>query len=416
MQRVQIPRRSVNLSLVVVAALLAACTTQPPVRPPVVLPPPVPPTKVEPTPAPPPTPLLTPTTFAALPGWQQDDLREAWPAFMTSCSVLGKRATWAEVCSLARTIDPADAAAVRSFFEEQFVPNQVRAADGADTGLITGYYEAMLHGARKRGGPYQTPLYGVPDDLIAVDLASVYPELRHLRLRGRVVGRKLVPYSTRAEIERSGVPGKELLWVDDPVEAFFLDVQGSGRVQMDDGSTVRVGYADQNGHPYKVIGRWMVEHGLLPKDQVSGQTIKAWLAANPDRRQEVLDSNPSYVFFREEPVTDPSVGPKGALGLPLTPARSVAIDASLLPLGAPIFLATSLPGSEVPLRRLVMGQDTGGAIRGAVRADFFFGFGKQAENNAGLMKQQGQLWVLLPKAGAAPAAPLPATGAPSAAK
>jgi membrane-bound lytic murein transglycosylase A len=425
MQRVQIQRRSVNLSLAVVAALLTACTTTPPARPPLVMPPPVPPTKVEPKPpvppvppanVPPPAPLLTPATFADLPGWQQDDVREAWPAFMTSCSVLGRRATWADVCSLAHTIDPADAAAVRSFFEEQFVPNQVRAPDGADTGLITGYYEATLHGSRKRGGAYQTPLYKVPDDLITVDLASEYPQLRNLRLRGRVAGHKLVPYGTRAEIERSGVPGKELLWVDDPVEAFFLDVQGSGRVQMDDGSTVRVGYADQNGHPYKVIGRWMADHGLLPRDQISGQTIKAWLAANPDRRQEVLDSNPSYVFFREEPVADPSVGPKGALGLPLTPARSVAIDASLLPLGAPIYLSTSLPASDVPLRRLVMGQDTGGAIRGAVRADFFFGFGKEAENNAGLMKQQGQLWVLLPKSLGTPMAPAPATGAPSAAK
>ena len=273
-----------------------------------------------------------------------------------------------------------------------------RAADGTDAGLITGYYEPMLNGARKRGGAFQTPLYRVPDDLLTIDLGAVYPDLKNMRLRGRLVGKKVIPYSTRAEIERADVAGKELLWVDDPVEAFFLEVQGSGRVELkDSGETVRVAYADQNGHPYKAIGRWLVEQGEMTAKEASAQSIKAWIAAHPQRRQELFNANPSYIFFKEERLPDPSVGPKGGLGVPLTPGRSVAVDPQFLPLGAPVWLATTRAGSDIPMQRLMMGQDTGGAIRGAVRADFFYGFGKQAADNAGLMKQRGQIWVLMPR-------------------
>jgi membrane-bound lytic murein transglycosylase A len=399
-------RRSLPASLALVAFLLAACTTTPPQQPapPVTMPPPVGPVAVPtaPPPPPPPTPLMTPTSFSALPGWQQDDLRQAWPAFMASCRALGKKDDWKAPCTAAQLVDAGDTNAIRQFFETWFVPNLVRAEDGADTGLITGYYEPMLHGARKRGGAYQTPLYRVPDDLLTIDLAGVYPTLKHMPLRGRLVGKRVVPYSTRAEIERANLPGKELLWVDDPVEAFFLEVQGSGRVQLDDSNeTVRIAYADQNGHPYKAIGRWLVEKGELAVEQASAQGIKAWIAAHPERRQELFDANPSYIFFKEERLPDPGVGPKGALGVPLTPARSVAVDPKFLPLGAPLFLSTTEAGSEAPMQRLVMAQDTGGAIRGAVRADFFFGFGSQAADNAGRMKQRGTIWALLPK----PAAP-----------
>ncbi|MES3022048.1 MAG: MltA domain-containing protein [Pseudomonadota bacterium] len=393
--------------------LLAACSTPAPPRPPLVMPAPVlvvsPPVAVTPavpavaTPVvpeakPAPAPLFTPATFAALPGWRGDDLREAWPAFMASCSVLDKKPEWAAPCSAARAVDGASDASVRQFFESSFVPHQVRAADGADSGLVTGYYEPLLRGARKRGGVFQTPLYGVPDDMVTVELAGVYPALKTMRLRGRLVGKKVVPYSTRAEIARSGIAGKELLWVDDAVEAFFLEVQGSGRVALDGGrETVRVAYADQNGHPYKAIGRWLVEQGEMTAAQASAQSIKAWIAANPGRRQELFNVNPSAVFFREERLPDPRVGPKGALGVPLTPARSIAVDPSFLPLGAPVFLSTTQSNSELPMQRLVMAQDTGGAIRGEVRADFFFGFGHDASENAGRMKQRGALWVLLPK-------------------
>ena len=364
----------------------------PPVGP-VVAPPPV-----QPEAPPAPVAPLTPTTFAALPGWQQDDVRQAWPAFQQSCSVLASRqAPWKAPCAAARSVDARDAAAVRRFFETYFVPNQVRNPDGADTGLITGYYEAMLQGSRKRGGAFQTPLYRVPDDLITVDLGSIYPDLKNRRLRGRLSGKTVIPYESRADIDRAPLSGKELLWVSDPVDAFFLEVQGSGRVQLDTGETVRIGYADQNGHPYKAIGRWFVEQGLMTPDQVSAQSIRAWIAANPARRQELLNVNPSYIFFTETKVADPNVGPRGALNVPLTPGRSIAIDRTVLPLGAPVWLSTTMPKDGAPLQRLVMGQDVGGAIRGAVRADFFFGFGPEATDNAGLMKQRGTLWVLLPK-------------------
>ena len=286
---------------------------------------------------------------------------------------------------------------MRGYFESWFVPQQIRTPDGADTGLITGYYEAALRGSRRKGGAYQSPLYRVPDDMLTLDLASVYPEMKGKRVRGRLVGKKVVPYSSRAEIARNGLPGRELLWVDDPVEAFFLEVQGSGRVQLDNGETVRVSYADQNGHPYKAIGRWLIEQGELTQESATAQGIKAWIAVSPNRRQELFNANPSFVFFREERISDPSVGPKGALGVPLTAGRSIAIDPTLLPLGAPVYLSTTESGSEAPLRRLMMGQDTGGAIRGAVRADFFFGFGNEAMENAGRMKQRGQLWVLMPR-------------------
>jgi membrane-bound lytic murein transglycosylase A len=399
-------RRSVP-ALLTLVAVLAACTTTPPPQP-IKLPPPVGPVTVPPTqppaqpptppqPAPPPTPLFTPVTFDALPGWQQDDLRQAWPAFQASCRALGAKPDWKAPCAAGKLLDPGDATAIRQFFETYFVPNLVRAPDGADAGLITGYYEPMLRGARKRGGAYQTPLYKVPDDLITVDLASVYPSLKGMRLRGRLVGKTVVPYATRADIERARLPGKELVWVDDPVEAFFLEVQGSGRVQLDDGETVRIAYADQNGHPYKAIGRWLIDQGELAPGEATAQGIKAWIATHPERRQELLNVNPSYVFFREERLPDPGVGPKGALGVPLTPTRSVAVDPAFIPLGAPLFLSTTEPAGDVPLQRLVMAQDTGGAIKGAVRADFFFGFGGQAADNAGRMKQRGQIWALLPR-------------------
>ncbi|WP_306394251.1 murein transglycosylase A [Telluria beijingensis] len=398
-------RRSVP-SLIVLVSLVSACTTpQQPAQPPVTMPPPVGPVVVPPTPPaepppepPAPTPPLTPVSFAALPGWQQDDLRQAWPAFQQSCSVLASRAAeWKAPCAAAGAVDAQDGAAVRRFFETHFVPHQVRNPDGSESGLVTGYYEAMLYGSRKRGGAYQVPLYRVPDDLVTVDLGGIYPDLKNRRLRGRLSGKTLVPYPTRAEIDSAPLKGRELLWVNDPVEAFFLEVQGSGRVQLDSGDTVRVGYADQNGHPYKAIGRWFVEQGIYTPDQVSAQSIRAWLAANPSRRQEVLNVNASYIFFTEQKVSDPNAGPRGALNVPLTPGRSIAIDRSILPLGAPVWLSTTMPRDGAPLQRLVMGQDVGGAIRGAVRADFFFGFGLEASENAGLMKQQGAMWVLLPR-------------------
>ncbi|MDB5775379.1 MAG: murein transglycosylase [Herbaspirillum sp.] len=338
--------------------------------------------------------------FADLPGWGHDDLRQAWPAFIASCSVLIRRADWLAPCTDARNVDAGNESAIRNFFESRFVPYRVLNPDGTDNGLITGYYEPLLQGARKRGGRYQTPLYRAPSDLLTVDLGSVYPELKNMRLRGRLVGGKVVPYYSRAELDQpAALAGNELLWVNDAIDAFFLQVQGSGRVHLNDSNeTVRIVYADQNGYPYKSIGRYLVDKGELRLDQASAQGIKTWLAANPGRQQELLNINPSYVFFREEKLVDPSVGPKGALGVPLTAQRSIAVDPQAIPLGAPVFLATTQPNSDANLQRLVMAQDSGGAIKGAVRADYFWGFGDGAGELAGRMKQRLQMWLLLPSA------------------
>lgn len=381
--------------LVSVVFGMAACTTT---RPPIVVSPPAVPPIIKPV------ETFQSSTFAALPGWETDDVREAWPAFLNSCNVLIKRQAWKDVCGVAHQVDANNANAIRTYYETFFTPYQVVNPDGTDHGLVTGYYEPLLHGARKRGGVYQTPLYKAPDDLLTIDLASVYPELKSMRLRGKVVGNKVVPYLSRAElVDSNALANKELCWVADPIAAFFLQVQGSGRVQLEDTKeTVRVAYADQNGYPYKSIGRYLVANGELTLDQASAQGIKEWVAAHPTRQQELLNANPSYVFFKEEKIVDPSIGPKGALGVPLTPQRSIAVDAQFIPLGAPAFLATTLPNSETPLQRLVMAQDTGGAIRNAVRADYFWGFGDEAGENAGRMKQQGMLWIFLPKSMPAP--------------
>lgn len=376
-----------------VVSVLVACTTIPAPNPSVVSPVPA-------KPAGPSKELLHPVPFSALPGWDKDDLREAWPAFLASCGVLVRKSDWLEPCSVARGVDGTNEKAVRMFFESFFAAYRIANVDGSDSGLITGYYEPLLHGARKRGGPFQTPLYRAPNDLLTVDLAAVYPELKGMRLRGRLVGNKVVPYPSRAEMTRADLAGNELLWVDDPIEAFFLQIQGSGRVQLvDSKETVRVAYADQNGHPYKSIGRYLVDKGELTLDQASAQNIKAWFVSHPARQRELLDANPSYVFFREEKLVDAGKGPNGALGVPLTPERSIAVDSRFIPLGAPVFLATTYPNSTTPLQHLVVGQDTGGAIRGAVRADLFWGFGANAGEKAGKMKQRGLMWLLLPKLG-----------------
>ena len=339
-------------------------------------------------------------SFADLVGWAEDDLRQAWPAFIASCDVLGKRAVWKEVCASAVMVNAEDVTEVRNFFEGQFIPHVVNNADGSMSGTVTGYYEPLLRGSRTRNGKYQIPLFRVPEDLLTIDLSAVYPELKNMRLRGRVVGNKVVPYFSRAEItDKNSLAGKELVWVDNAVEAFFLQIQGSGRVYLEETQeTIRVAYGDQNGHPYKSIGRFLVERGDLKLEQASAQGIAAWAAANPSRVQELLNVNPSVVFFKEEKLTAASKGPKGALGVPLTAQRSIAIDAQFIPLGVPVFLSTTQPNSDLPLRRLMLAQDTGGAIRGAVRADFFWGFGAEAGERAGKMKQVGSMWVLLPKA------------------
>ena len=276
-------------------------------------------------------------------------------------------------------------------------PISVANPDGGDEGLVTGYYEPLLRGSRKPSARYRYPLYGVPDDLLVIDLAELHPELKgHAPARAGSRDGAWCPTTTAQQIENgtAAVRGKEIAWVDDAVDLFFLQIQGSGRIDLDTGETMRVGYADQNGHPYSSIGRWLVERGELPLEKASMQGIKAWARQNPDKLNELLNHNASYVFFRELPAG--LSGPLGALGVPLTAQRSVAVDPRSVPLGAPVFLATTWPNSNRPLNRLMLAQDTGGAIRGAVRADFFWGFGTEAAREAGRMKQPLRMWVLLP--------------------
>jgi len=351
-----------------------------------------------PTPQPPPRPpTLQATDWSALPDWGADQLAESLPALLLSCSSLKSQPEWQSACAAAANIPSEDPAAVRQFFESSFVPYAVHNTDGSAEGLVTGYYEPLLRGSRTSSEAYRFPVYGVPDDLLIVDLTEAQPNLKGMRLRGRLQGNKVVPYYTRAEIERgeAAVRGREILWVDDAVELFFLQVQGSGRVKLPNGEIVRIGFAEHNGHPYKSIGRVLVERGELPQDKASMQGIKQWGKQNSDLLPLLLQQNPAYVFFREMPSSSP--GPFGALGVALTPGRSIAVDSSVVPLGAPVFLSSTWPLSARPLNRLVLAQDTGSAIKGAVRADFFWGFGDEAGQIAGRMRQSGRMWVLYPR-------------------
>jgi membrane-bound lytic murein transglycosylase A len=340
---------------------------------------------------------LRPAAWRDLPHWAAEDPAAAWDAFIAGCRTLGAQEAWRDICAAAHAMARPDRQTARRFFEARFNPFQLVNADGSEEGLITGYYEPLLHGSRTPGGRYRYPVFGVPDDLLVVDLTDLYPELKGMRLRGRMEGRRIVPYFDRAQIEqgRAALGGKEIAWVDDPVDLFFLQIQGSGRIRLASGETIRVGYADQNGHPYRSIGRLLVERGDLPLEKASMQGIKAWGRANPERLNELLHQNASYVFFRELP--GGTAGPPGAMGVPLTPRRSVAVDPRFVPLGAPVYVATTWPLSNRPLNQLMLAQDTGGAIRGAVRADFFWGFGEEAAREAGRMKQPLRMWVLLPK-------------------
>jgi membrane-bound lytic murein transglycosylase A len=278
--------------------------------------------------------------------------------------------------------------------------------DITDRGRLTGYYEPELIGSRVRGEPFTVPLYRVPDDLLIVDLGTVYPELQGKRVRGRITesssGKRVVPYWSRADIDGAqALRGQELLWVDDPIEAFFLQIQGSGRVRLsgktEPGSVVRVGYADTNGQPYRSIGTWLIERGELTLENASMQGIKAWVRANPQRLRELLDQNPSYVFFRELPLGDPAAGPVGAFNVPLTAGVSVAADPQFTPLGAPLIVRSASPVDGAPLMRLVVAQDTGGAIRGPLRFDFFWGTGRTAGEIAGRQRDDVYAWLLVPK-------------------
>ncbi len=346
-----------------------------------------------------PAPPYAVSKWEMLPDWQTLDLAPSWPALLQSCRVLKNKPNWQEICARAEQLGTEDSAVLRTFYEEWFTPYQVFNPDGSEQGMITGYYEPLLKGSRVKTQRFRYPLYAAPDDLLTIDLGKAYPQLKDLRLRGRLQGKRVVPYYSRAEIDggTGAFKGRELYWVENEVELFFLQIQGSGRIELADGAQIKVGYAEQNGHPYVSIGRKLIEMGELKLEEASMQGIKAWAKKNPNKLTALLDQNPSYVFFRELP--EGFSAPLGALGVPLTNEYSIAVDPRTIPLGAPVFLATTYPNDSAPLNRLMLAQDTGGAIKGAVRADFFWGFGELAGMQAGKMKQQGRLWVLFPKGG-----------------
>lgn len=339
---------------------------------------------------------LTRVSWDELPGWQQDNVAEALPALQLSCRVLAKQVAWQAACAAAP--NGADEQTARQYFETHFTPLRVSNPDDTLEGLATGYFEPTIRGSRKPSSRNRIPVYGLPGNMLTLDLGDAAPELKNGAPRVRVVGNRVVPYYTRAQIDGAAAPlkGMDIAWVDDEIDLFFLQVQGSGRIQLEEGGVMRIGFAGHNGHPYRSIGRVLIDRGELTLERASMQGIKAWVRANPTRLRELLDQNPRYVFFRE--LTGPDGAPPGSLGVPLTPRRSVAVDTRYVPLGAPLYIATTWPNSNKPLQQLMLAQDTGGAIRGAVRVDYFWGAGEEAAREAGRMQQSVRTWVLLPLA------------------
>jgi membrane-bound lytic murein transglycosylase A len=324
---------------------------------------------------------LIPVEWQDLPGWTTDAPIAAWPAFVQGCR--RPSATWLALCEDVGRLAPRDDAEMRGWLKANFQPYRVESLDGAPSGLITGYYEPVIEARRVPSGPFRYALHAPPPDLVT---------------------RK--PYWTRQQLyvhppAQAALRGREIAWVADPLDALVLQIQGSGRLRItepDGGAKeVRLAYAGNNDHPYRSVGRWLIDQGELAPGQASWPAIRDWARRNPSRLDELLWANPRYVFFREEPLPDPSVGPRGAQGVPLTPGRSIAVDPGSVPYGTPVWIDTTEPLSSAPLRRLVLAQDTGSAIVGAVRADFFWGWDDDAAAQAGRMRQPLRMWVLWPR-------------------
>lgn len=333
-----------------------------------------------------------------LKGWDNEKAAQTLPALHAQCpKLIKKSAAWEAICSQAEQLNLADNQQIKQFYIRNFQPHKVNGKNNSDRGLITGYYEPLLKGSYQQSHRYNYPLYKKPDELLRVDPSQNLLKVKGSKARGLMIDGAVTPFYSRAEIDGPNQPlkGQELLWVDNSDDAFFLHIQGSGLVELDTGELVGVAYADQNGHPYHAIGRDLIDSGDIAKQDISLQTIKAWLSNNPDRAQALKNRNPSYIFFSIR--TDVEQGPRGSLNVPLTPERSVAVDRRIIPLGSLLWLNTTLPDSQRPYQRLVFAQDTGGAINGPVRADVFFGRGARAKALAGEMKQPGEIFVLQPK-------------------
>jgi len=370
-------------AMAVIVGTLAGCSTPP-------VPPPAPPPALLP-PAPPAASLQRPRSqwvavgWEQLPGWQADRVAEIWPALQRSCQ--RPAPGWAALCAEALLRPPGDEAATRAWLQQRLQPYRVESPQGLAEGLITGYYEPLVEASRTRRGSFQVPLHAAPADLA-----------------------QRRPYWTRQQLDtlpvaQAALRGREIAFVADPLDALVLQIQGSGRLRIvgADGrtQTVRLAFAGTNEQPYQSVGRWLINQGELKAEAASWPAIKDWARRNPARVQEMLWANPRVVFFREEPLPDPGVGPRGAQGVPLTPGRSVAVDPLSVPYGTLLWLDATEPLSSRPLQRLVVAQDTGSAITGAVRADYFWGWAGDAEAQAGRMKQPLRWWALWPIGAAA---------------
>lgn len=353
---------------------------------------------------------LIPVKFDELPGWNGDKHAEALKTFLISClriekldtsayigpyKEMGRVSQWIKICRSANKIRENNAVDSKYFFETQFKAFLVTNNKKED-GLFTGYYEPELRGSWSPTAKFKYPLFSVPKDLVSIDLKQFRPKYKKDVLLGRIKGKKLIPYYDRSDIQSGSLKGMglEILWVDDPVDAFFLHIQGSGRILLPDGSHIRLGFAGRNGHSYTAIGRILVGMGAMKLDAVSMPSLKKWLKENPVAGRAVMNRNRSYIFFQVIQADDPI----GAQNVPLTANRSLAVDTEFIPLGIPIWLDTQNPVERSrKLQRLVVSQDRGSAIKGPIRGDVFWGHGKYAEKAAGIMRERGRYFVLLPR-------------------
>ncbi|MES3630414.1 MAG: MltA domain-containing protein [Longimonas sp.] len=365
-----------------------------------------------------------PTTFAAtfttwneLPGWSEANAAPAAEAMLRSCSTWSSRApdesmhpdrawygtvgAWQHACM--RLAERPDSVSIERRFWQLFQPIQLHVRNAEP--LLTGYYEPILNGSRTPTASYTEPLRAPPPDLVRIDLSAFRDRFEGETLLGRVDGNQVRPYYDRAAIEAGALREHDLgfLWVDSRVDKFFLQIQGSGRIELRDGSLTRVGYAGQNGQPYRAIGRDLIEMGEVPREEMSMQRIRDWLAAHPEQADDLMNRNASYIFFQERTDLDPEDGPIGSQGVPLIPEHSLAVDPTFVPLGTPVWIDGTAPTAApndttaVPFQRLMVAQDTGGAIRGPLRGDVFWGNGPDAETRAGRMQHPARWYVLVPR-------------------
>lgn len=359
-------------------------------------------------------PIFRQVTFQQLPGWDKAEFKKSLLAFQTSCSAFLKQdperivgtdvidlqaKDWQPVCRAALKLNPVDEQSARRFFQKWFVP--VEFYDGKPVkGLFTGYYLPLIKGSLSQSADFNVPLYEMPDNLVSVDLNLFSADFKGRKVSGRVENNKLLPFYTREQINKGAINNnaRVLLWIHSPIDRLFLEIQGSGIVELEDGKQIYVGYDGQNGLPYTAIAGVLIKKGVMTKHNASMQLIKKYLEAHPEEMNEVINQNKSFVFFRKLTLE----AALGSQGVALTPGYSLAIDKQWIPMGVPLWLSTTRPDSSnptvsKPMQRLMIAQDTGGAIKGKVRGDVFWGGGDKATLIAGHMKNEGHYWLLLPR-------------------